>query len=219
MDNVHLTGPPSSGNVKAIALLIIDMQQDFVLPQSPFCVAGAEASIPVLRKLLDHARKRRWVIYHVIRRHKADGSDAELFRRHLYRSGQGLCVDGSPGSAIVPELAPMPGECCLSKTRFSAFYNTPLERELGAKGVHTVVLGGTQYPNCVRGTAMDALYRDFQVIVVTDACSAASHEVVDANIRDMRNMGILCSPLSHLDTALALAAPPGHVLDSSGGFA
>lgn len=59
-------------------------------------------------------------------------------------------------------------------------------------------MAGTQYPNCVRGTAVDALYRDFRVIVVSDACSAQTPEVAEANIRDMRGMGIVCEPLDRL---------------------
>lgn len=113
-------------------------------------------------------------------------------------------MEGSPGSAIVPELTPLPGERCLAKTRFSAFFRTPLERELLDQGIHTLVLAGTQYPNCVRGTAADALYRDFRVIVVTDACSASSQEVADANIRDMQGMGIVCTPLAELRDILAV---------------
>ena len=62
---------------------------------------------------------------------------------------------------------------------------------------------GTQSPNCVRGTAVDALYRDFRVIVGSDACSAQTPEVAEANIRDMRGMGIVCEPLDRLPELLA----------------
>ncbi|MCH5276754.1 MAG: cysteine hydrolase [Desulfovibrionaceae bacterium] len=185
-----------------IALLIIDMQRDFVLPGGPLCVAGALPSVPVVRHLLDEARQHGWPVFHVVRRHAPDGSDAEPFRRHWFQAGRGVCVAGTPGADVVDELAPLPGERTVVKTRFSAFYRTSLDGQLRALGVRTVLLAGTQYPNCVRGTAVDALYRDFHVIVVSDACSAQTPEVAEANIRDMRAMGIVCEPLNRLPAAL-----------------
>ena len=208
---------------QGVALLIIDMQRDFVLPGRPLCVAGALPSLPVVRRLLDQARKEGWPVFHVVRRHEPDGSDVEPFRRHLFRDGRGVCVAGTPGAAVVDELAPLPGEYTVVKTRFSAFYRTPLEEQLRDLAVDTVLLAGTQYPNCVRGTAEDALYRDFRVIVVSDACSAQTPEVAEANIRDMRAMGIACEPLSRLSAVLPMPVPvaasdmPDHQRGRTGG--
>mgnify|MGYP001630245278 CR=1 FL=1 len=198
-----LSPEEAHGPERGIALLIIDMQRDFVLPGAPLCVAGALPSVPVVRRLLDRARDRGWPVFHVVREHAPDGGDAEPCRRHLFRAGGGVCVAGTTGAAVVDELTPLPGERKLVKTRFSGFYRTSLEDELRALGVSTVLVAGTQYPNCVRGTAVDALYRDFRVIVVSDACSAQTPEVAEANIRDMRGMGIVCEPLDRLPELLA----------------
>ena len=191
-----LSPEETHGPERGIALLIIDMQRDFVLPGAPLCVAGALPSVPVVRRLLDRARDRGWPVFHVVREHAPDGGDAEPCRRHLFRAGGGVCVAGTTGAAVVDERK-------LVKTRFSGFYRTSLEDELRALGVSTVLVAGTQYPNCVRGTAVDALYRDFRVIVVSDACSAQTPEVAEANIRDMRGMGIVCEPLDRLPELLA----------------
>ena len=198
-----LSPEETHGPERGIALLIIDMQRDFVLPGAPLCVAGALPSVPVVRRLLDRARDRGWPVFHVVREHAPDGGDAEPCRRHLFRAGGGVCVSGTTGAAVVDELTPLPGERKLVKTRFSGFYRTSLEDELRALGISTVLVAGTQYPNCVRGTAVDALYRDFRVIVVSDACSAQTPEVAEANIRDMRGMGIVCEPLDRLPELLA----------------
>ena len=198
-----LSPEETHGPERGIALLIIDMQRDFVLPGAPLCVAGALPSVPVVRRLLDRARDRGWPVFHVVREHAPDGGDAEPCRRHLFRAGGGVCVAGTTGAAVVDELTPLPGERKLVKTRFSGFYRTSLEDELRALGVSTVLVAGTQYPNCVRGTAVDALYRDFRVIVVSDACSAQTPEVAEANIRNMRGMGIVCEPLDRLPELLA----------------
>lgn len=190
------------------ALLVIDMQRDFVLPGAPLFVAGAPSTIPVIRALLERARAEGWAVFHIVREHEPDGGDAEPFRRHLFAAGRGVCVRGTPGAAIVDELAPLPGERVIRKTRFSAFYRTGLDQALAETDVSALVLAGTQYPNCVRGTAADALYRDWPVVVVTDACSAATPETADANIRDMQNMGVACAPLAGLDAVLAGLAEP-----------
>ncbi len=195
-----------AGEGTGTALAVIDMQNDFVLPGAPARVAGAQATVPVIARLLARARAGGWAVYHVIRRHAADGHDAEAFRRALYAQGRGICVEGTPGADIVPELAPLPGEDIVVKRRFSAFYGTDFDERLRRAGISTLVLAGTQYPNCVRGTAADALYRDYAVVVVTDACSAQDEETARANIRDMAGMGIACVPLEGLE---ALLAGPG----------
>lgn len=188
--------------VQGIALAVVDMQKDFVLPGATACVAGALASVPVIRRLLDQARGAGWPVFHVYREHRADGSDAEAFRRDLFGEGRGICVAGTPGASIVPELAPLPGEQRIVKRRFSAFLGTQFDLVLRRLGVSTLVLAGTQYPNCIRGTAVDALSRDYRVIVVTDACSAQTDAVARANIFDLANMGVVCVPLGELAGAL-----------------
>ncbi|MDR3640305.1 MAG: cysteine hydrolase [Humidesulfovibrio sp.] len=185
-----------------IALAIIDMQNDFVLPGAPACVAGAQATLPALRQLLETARAKGWRVVHVTREHRADGSDVELFRRETFQAGRGICVAGSKGAEIVAELRPLPGEHLLVKLRFSAFLFTEFDALLRRLGVSTLVLGGTQYPNCIRGTAVDAMARDYRTVIVTDACSAQTPEVAAANVYDLSRMGVECAALAELPRIL-----------------
>lgn len=186
-----------------IALAIIDMQNDFVQPGAPACVAGAAATLPALRRLLEMARAEGWAVFHIARAHRADGSDVELFRRESFRQGRGICVGGTPGADIVPELAPLPGETVLAKRRFSAFLFTEFDALLRRAGVETLVIGGTQYPNCVRATAVDAMARDYRTVVVTDCCSAQTPEIAQANVYDLAHMGVACVDLAGLPALLA----------------
>ncbi|EPR33244.1 isochorismatase hydrolase, partial [Alkalidesulfovibrio alkalitolerans DSM 16529] len=109
------------------------------------------------------------------------------------------------GAEIIAELAPLPGEYRLVKRRFSAFLDTEFDLMLRGLGVSTLILCGTQYPNCIRSTAVDAMARDYRVIVVTDACSAQTPEIAEANVTDLANMGIKCVPLAGLLQALGAA--------------
>ena len=172
-----------------IALVIIDMQNDFVLPEAPLCVKGAQATVPTIQKL--------------IRQHRRDGSDVEIGRAPLFTQGAGICVPGTKGAEIVDELAPLPNETILRKLRFSAFFQTELDMILRRLKIDTLLIAGTQYPNCVRGTATDAMSHDYNTIVVTDACSAQTDEIAATNIRDMKNMGITCVTLAELPSILA----------------
>lgn len=61
------------------AVIIIDMQRDFVEPGRPLCVAGAAETVPACVRLLDHARRNGWPVIHVIRRHDPEGRDCEPY--------------------------------------------------------------------------------------------------------------------------------------------
>ncbi len=174
------------------AILVIDMVNDFILPGAPLEVAGARATIPAIRKFLDYGRKNDFIIIHIIRLHHQSGIDVEMTRRHLFKKGKPYCVPGTKGAEIVSELEPHEEDYIINKTRFSAFFGTGLDTLLRSLKVNEVYITGTQYPNCIRATAVDAMSLDYNTIVCTDCCSAASVEVAKANIRDLKNMGIPC---------------------------
>ena len=174
------------------ALVIIDMQHDFVLPDAPLCVAGAADTVTRISAAAANARRRGYDVIHVVRSHAADGSDAEPARRHLFANGTGYCVEGMEGSRIVEPLTPHEGDYIVIKKRFSAFFNTDLDKLIEERGITRLLITGTQYPNCIRATAVDALSRDLTVTILTDCCSAQTAEVAASNIADMSAMGIEC---------------------------
>lgn len=180
---------------KEIALLIIDMQRDFVQPGSPLYVAGAAATVPAIACLLADCRRRRdAAIFHVVRSYEPDGCDVERCRRKVFLRAPCM-VRGTAGAEIMPELAPLPGETVIVKPRFSAFFHTKLELCLRTLGVDHLLIAGTQYPNCIRGTVTDALSYDYRVTVVSDCCSAKTPEIAAANLTDMANLGACCLSL------------------------
>lgn len=179
-------------------ILVVDMENDFVLPESPMKVAGAYATLPAIKKFLDFGRANDWCVIYIYRIHRPSGVDAELFRRHFFTEGHPFCIAGTKGAAIPDEIAPQPGDYSITKQRFSAFFGTDLDILLRGLGAKNVYITGTQYPNCIRSTAVDSMSLDYNTVVVTDCCSAASDEVAQANIFDIRNMGIPCIPSSEI---------------------
>jgi nicotinamidase-related amidase len=171
------------------ALLIIDMQNDFVLEGRPLRVAGAPAVIPKIKTLLAGFRQRKLPVFHILRVHRPDGSDVEITRQELFRKSP-FAVEGTPGAAVIDGLSPRKGEYVLKKTRMSAFIGTELDLMLRTLGITRLFICGIQTPNCIRTTVFDAIAYNYTVVLVDDAVGASSDEVHQANVRDMQNIGV-----------------------------
>lgn len=181
--------------MKKIALLIIDMQKDFILPDRPSTVKGALSTVPKIKTVLNFFRNKNFPIFHIRREYLPDGSNVEIVRKKDFEKGIKYCVKGTEGAEFIEELKPIDGEYIITKPRFSAFFKTPLDLMLKDLKITHVVICGTQYPNCIRCTAFDAISYGFYAIVLTDATSAQSDEIAENNITDMRNIGIECIKL------------------------
>lgn len=177
------------------ALVIIDMQNDFVLPGSPACVAGAHDTVPSIKRLLDFFRLNKLPVFHVVREYRADGSDIERNRLDGFLRKSRYLVPGTRGCEIVDPLRPIEGEYRIVKNRYSCFMNTELDFMLRRIGVTHLVVCGTQYPNCIRATIFDAVCYGYHVINIIDATSAQTQEIAQANIVDIRNIGVACISL------------------------
>ena len=186
------------------ALIIIDMQNDFVLPGAPACVAGALATIPNIVKVLQEFRSQRLPVFHVVREYRKDGSDIEHTRLESFLNDNRYVVQDTKGCEIVKELKPIEGEYRVIKNRFSGFMNTELDFLLRRLGVQNVVVCGTQFPNCVRATVFDAVSYGYKVTLITDATSAQTKEIAEANILDIKNIDVECiDTQSFLDSTAA----------------
>ena len=171
------------------ALLIIDMQNDFVLEGRPLRVAGGRAVVPKILGVLALFRERGLPVFHILRVHRKDGSDVEITRQERFREHP-FAVEGTDGAAVVGELSPLPGEYLIPKIRMSAFIGTELDLMLRNLGVTDLVVTGIQTPNCIRTTVFDAIAYNYPVVLVEDAVGAQSGEIHDANVRDMANIGV-----------------------------
>ncbi|XP_021736894.1 probable inactive nicotinamidase At3g16190 [Chenopodium quinoa] len=176
---------------KKTALLVIDMQNDFVLPGAPLLVDGAAAIVPNVIKAVEVARERGMLVVWIVREHDALGRDVELFRRHLYSDKGGPTVKGHEGAELVEGLEIHKGDYKLVKTRMSGFFATNLHSFLLTSGIDSLVFVGIQTPNCIRQTVFDAVALDFpSVSVIVDATAAKTPEVHYANISDMKNIEV-----------------------------
>jgi nicotinamidase-related amidase len=171
------------------ALLIIDMQNDFVLENSPHRVAGARTVVPKIQAVLAEFRKRALPVFHIVRVHRSDGSDVEIIRQEKFRK-QPFAVAGTHGAAVIDELTPRTGEYVVEKIRMSAFIGTELDLMLRTLGITTVFVTGIQTPNCIRTTVFDAIAYNYPAVLIDDAVGAATEEIHRANLRDMETIGV-----------------------------
>ena len=171
------------------ALLIIDMQNDFVLEGKPLRVAGARDVIPKIQSVLSEFRRRSLPVFHILRVHRPDGSDVEITRKAVFARSP-FAVKGTTGAAVIDELSPGRGEYVLTKTRMSAFIGTELDLMLRTLQVSTLFVCGIQTPNCIRTTVFDGVAYNYPVVLIDDATGASSEEVHRGNVRDMQNIGV-----------------------------
>uniref|UniRef100_A0A0E0JYF2 Isochorismatase-like domain-containing protein n=1 Tax=Oryza punctata TaxID=4537 RepID=A0A0E0JYF2_ORYPU len=171
------------GKWSETAMLVIDMQmlqKDFVDPamRSPMLVDGGQAVVPTVAEAVAVARERGIYVVWVVREHDPSGADVEIFRRRYYAGGKGPTVKGLKGADLADGLVIKEGEYKLVKTRFSAFFATPLDSVLKTSGIKNLVIVGVQTPNCIRQTVFDAVALDYEkVTVIIDATAAARPEI------------------------------------------
>ena len=168
------------------ALIIIDMQRDFLEPGGFGEALGNDVSrlkvaVAPLRTVLDAARKLGMLIIHTREGHRPDLSDAP---RHKVERGEPgmrigapgpmgrILVRGEPGHDIIPELYPAAGEPVIDKPGKGAFYQTDLELLLKNREVDTLFVCGVTTEVCVNTTVREANDRGFRCIVISDCCAS-----------------------------------------------
>ena len=152
------------------ALIVVDMENDFVAPGAPMETPAGRDMLPQLRQAIDFCRETGIRVIYTTHAHRVDGCDMgmydDLWPPIASRAG---LVDDTPGIEIYPEIAPAPGEIVIKKHRYSGFFGTDLDIILRGSGVDTVVITGVTTENCCHATARDALFRDYRVVFLSDA--------------------------------------------------
>jgi nicotinamidase-related amidase len=185
------------------AVVMIDMQRDFILPGGfgetlGNDVARLAATVPVARRLLDWARALGILIVHTKEAHAADLSDCPLAKLRRgdpkLRIGDPgamgrILIDGELGSDFVPELAPLAGELVIVKPGKGAFYATPLGTHLAEAGITHLLLGGVTTEVCVQTTMREANDRGYECLLVEDATESYFAAFKQATLEMLRAQG------------------------------
>ena len=157
------------------ALVIVDMQNDFVKEGGTLVVPDAEATIPQIQSLLDLARESGVKVVFTQDTHDEGDPEWEIWPEHVRR--------GTWGWEIIGELQPLENELVVRKVRYDAFYGTSLDHFLRVWGVDTLVICGTVANICVHYTAASAALRWYEVVIPRDATSALDPFDLEASLR------------------------------------
>ena len=163
------------------ALLIMDMQNDFVKPEGQLRVPAAGETVPRIQRLLEAARQAGLRVVFVQDTHLEGDREEEIWPGH--------CHLGSWGWEIVDELKPRPHELICQKSRYDGFYGTWLEHYLSRVWqVENLVLVGTVANICVMHTAASAGLRWFHLVVPADGISALTEFDQAATLRQVSTL-------------------------------
>ena len=164
------------------ALVVIDMQRDFVEPGGFGESLGNDVSrlhpaVGPIAALLAAWRDRGWLVLHTREAHKADLSDCPPAKRERgapsLRIGDPgpmgrLLISGEPGADIIPALAPAPGEWVIDKPGKGMFWATGLHERLQAAGITHLVFTGVTTEVCVQTSMREANDRGYDCLLVED---------------------------------------------------
>ena len=157
------------------ALVVIDMQNDFVRDGGSLRVPDAEGTIPAISALLGLARGHGMRVVYSQDTHREGDPEWQIWPEH--------CREGSWGWEIIDPIAPADDETVLRKVRYDAFYGTPMDHLLRLWGIDTLVICGTVANICVHYTAASAALRWYDVVIPRDAISALDPFDLESSLR------------------------------------
>ncbi|MFW5713176.1 MAG: cysteine hydrolase family protein [Brevefilum sp.] len=168
-------------NREACALMIVDMQNFFLEPDSPTYTTGGSIILPNAQNLLRAFRQSNLPVIFTRHVHHPENLDAGIMDWWW----EGKCIEGTPESEIVPGLRPLPNEKVVFKHRYSAFYNTDLETVLRCLKIQDIVISGVMTNMCVESTARDAYFRDYRVWIPADGTGSINEEMHLASLMNL----------------------------------
>lgn len=194
-ESIHLESP---------ALIVVDMQKDFLLPEGLLKVWGGPAVIPNISCLVD--------VFH-------SANCPVIFTRHIYedpeRDGGAtarwwkvdrksmLLREGTWHAELHELLKPGPNDKVIAKRRYSAFFGTDLELLLRTSGIKDVIISGVCTNICCEATAHDAFFRDFNVFFLIDGTGATDEA---AHLATLRNFSLSYGKLVTVDQVVQALA-------------
>jgi nicotinamidase-related amidase len=200
---VNAEPQPVSIDVDRTALVIIDMQRDFLEPGGFGEALGNDvsrlnAAVGPCMALLESARDNGLFVIHTREGHRADMADApkakvERGAPSLRIGDSGpmgrILIRGEPGHDIVPDLYPRPGESVIDKPGKGAFFATDLHLILQNRGIENLIVCGVTTEVCVNTTVREANDRGYRCIVPSDCCASYFQEFHDVALRMIKAQG------------------------------
>lgn len=206
-----MTAAAAPLHTRRVALVVIDLQNDFLAPDGAYARGGAvsPAALALPPRVAEVAKAVKAGSGLVAGSQFTLWSDAQgepMVSPHLKTLRpflrRGDFAPGSRGQAHVPEIATWV-DVSVCKVAYSAFFNTQLDWVLRRAGIDTVAVCGIVTNGGVASTVRDAHMRDYRTLVLSDGCAAFRQEVHDTALADL---GTVAQVLTCADFTAALAA-------------
>ncbi len=189
--------------MEGTALVLIDMQRDFIEPGGfgeslGNDVSTLQAIVPTVKKLLDGFRRAGLPVIHTQEGHVPSLLDCPVSKRTRGRCAPTIGDDGpmgrilvlgEPGCDFIDELRPLPGEIVLPKPGKGAFYGTDLDGILRRMKVSHLMLGGVTTEVCVQTTMREANDRGYECLLIEDATESYFPQFKKATLEMVRAQG------------------------------
>ena len=219
----HAQPFPYRFELKSTALVIIDMQRDFIEPGGfgetlGNDVALLQAIVPACQAVLEVWRGVGGLVVHTREAHRADLTDCPPAKRRrgnpALRIGDvgamgRILIAGEPGNQIIAELAPLPGEIAVDKPGKGAFYATGLHERLQQAGITHLIFMGVTTEVCVQTSMREANDRGYEGLLLEDCTESYFPQFKAAAVEMMRAQGAIVGwTATSGDLLPALAALP-----------
>lgn len=220
MTTIQFTAEPHpvTLNLAETALMVIDMQKDFLYPNGFGAFLGNDVTLLLrtvgpIQQMLAAARRLGLLIIHTREGHLPDLSDCPPTKLERWAPGMRIgdmgpmgriLIRGEAGHALIDEVAPLPGEIVLDKPGKSSFYATDLEAILHSHGIRNLLITGVTTDVCCSATVIGANDRGFNAIVLADCVASYSPARHTATLNTIKAQGGIFGWVS--DSASVLAA-------------
>jgi nicotinamidase-related amidase len=164
----------------ATALLVVDMQNDFLKREGKYYVHPGRTFIPKVRHILEAAREKGIPVIFT----QDNQVDDPKYSNDLKKNGT-HCIEGTWGWKIVDELSPKKDEKVVKKREYSGFYGTSMDRILKERGIKDLIIVGATTNCCVRATVQDAFERGYSVTVPRDCVVSPTKKQNEVNLNDI----------------------------------
>ncbi len=203
-----MTSAPFTLDAAAAALVVVDLQNDFVRSGAPQEVPDARGTLPAVRSLVDACRNARRPV--VFTRYTAgpERTHQTWFSpecapplRSCWPGVQRSYSDRAEplaGHDVVDELTPLPNEAIIDKYGYGSFHNTCLEELLRASHIRQVWIVGTVTQICVEETVREGYRRGFEMVVASDGVSSFDPAMHRSTLRNLAHKFALVADTSVL---------------------
>src|SRR5689334_14117029 len=199
-----MTMNPAGPDIDRSALIIVDMQNDFVHPEGGFAHRAREnpeakidfpflmGTVPYAKRLVESFRRAGHPVIYIAHVLKPDYSDAQFpywrATRGSLSGNRSFITEGTWGAQIIDELKPKEGEHLVVKKGFGGFSNTPLDTVLRNMGVTTCVVSGVTTCVCVSSTIRGGVEHNYRMILVSDAVAEVDRTTHEAELKTMARL-------------------------------